>query len=175
MVPITNFASEAAGGNALGLSGSAFLIQLVTFGLALWVLKKFAFGPILSILAKRRETIEAGVSLGEEMRQERAMVAEKSEAALKAARAKADAIVADAEAAARDRVRASEEEAAKKAAAIVKDGQARGEQEVVRARKAFQSELVGLVSDATEAIIDEKVDAKKDAQLIDRALKGQKA
>jgi hypothetical protein len=31
------------------------------------------------------------------------------------------------------------------------------------------------VSDATEAIIDEKVDAKKDAQLIDRALKGQKA
>ncbi|HPG37276.1 F0F1 ATP synthase subunit B [Candidatus Saccharibacteria bacterium] len=175
MLPITNFASESAGGNALGINGSAFLIQLVTFGLAFWVLKKFAFGPILSILAKRRETIEAGVSLGEEMRQERAMVAEKSEAALKAARAKADAIVADAEAAARDRVRASEEEAAKKAAIIVKEGQARGEQEVVRARKAFQGELVGLVSDATEAIIDEKVDAKKDAQLIDRALKGQKA
>ncbi len=175
MVPITNFASEAAGGNALGISGSAFLIQLVTFGLAFWVLKKFAFGPILSILAKRRETIEAGVTLGEEMRQERAMVAEKSEAALKAARAKADAIIADAEAAARDRVRASEEEAAKKAAAIVKEGQARGEQEVTRARKAFQGELVGLISDATEVIIDEKVDAKKDAQLIDRALKGQKA
>ena len=175
MLPITNFASESAGGNALGINGSAFLIQLVTFGLAFWVLKKFAFEPILSILAKRRETIEAGVSLGEEMRQERAMVAEKSEAALKAARAKADAIVADAEAAARDRVRASEEEAAKKAAVIVKEGQARGEQEVARARKAFQGELVGLVSDATEAIIDEKVDAKKDAQLIDRALKGQKA
>ena len=76
MLPITNFASEAAGGNALGLSGSAFLIQLITFGLAFWVLQKYAFKPILSILAKRRETIEAGVTLGEEMRQERAMVAE---------------------------------------------------------------------------------------------------
>lgn len=175
MVPITNFASEAAGGNALGISGSAFLIQLVTFGLAFWVLKKYAFGPILAVLAKRRATIEAGVQLGEEMRKERAAVQEKSEAALKAARAKADGIVADAEAAARDRIRQSEEEAARKAAVIVKEGQARGEQEVVRARKAFQGELVGLVSDATEAIIDEKVDAKKDAQLIDRALKGQKA
>jgi hypothetical protein len=30
-----------------------------------------------------------------------------------------------------------------------------------------------LISEATEAIIDEKVDAKKDAQLIDKALKGQ--
>jgi hypothetical protein len=29
-----------------------------------------------------------------------------------------------------------------------------------------------LVSDATEAIIDEKVDAKKDAALIEKALKG---
>jgi hypothetical protein len=34
---------------------------------------------------------------------------------------------------------------------------------------------VSLISDATEAIIGEKVDATKDAALIDRALKEQRA
>jgi hypothetical protein len=32
--------------------------------------------------------------------------------------------------------------------------------------------LAGLVADATEVMIDEKLDAKKDAGLIERALKG---
>ena len=41
-----------------------------------------------------------------------------------------------------------------------------------RARKQLEGELAGLVADATEAVIDEKIDAKKDAQLIERALKG---
>ena len=39
----------------------------------------------------------------------------------------------------------------------------------------LEKELVGLISDATEAIIEEKVDARKDAQIIERALKGQRA
>ena len=47
--------------------------------------------------------------------------------------------------------------------------------ETQRARKQLQGELVALVSEATETIIGEKVDAKKDAQLIERALKEQQA
>ena len=42
-------------------------------------------------------------------------------------------------------------------------------------RKQLEQEVVSLISDATETIIGEKVDAKKDAALIDRALQGQKS
>jgi hypothetical protein len=45
---------------------------------------------------------------------------------------------------------------------------------MTRARKKLESQIVGWVSDATEAIIGEKVDAEKDAAIIDRALKEQK-
>jgi len=83
--------------------------------------------------------------------------------------------VADAQSAARDTQRDAEEKAAKKAAIIVEEGKNRGEQEVARARKALESDLAGLISDATEAIIGEKIDAKKDASLIDRALKESRA
>ena len=173
---LTTFAAEEASGAAtLGINPKAFLIQLVTFVLAYFVLRKFAFGPILRILNERRTTIETGVKLGEQMRKEKAELDAKLTKELHEARVKADAIIADAETAAREKVRGAEEEAQSKAAIIVKEGKERGEQEVVRARKALESELVSLISDATEAIIGEKVDAKKDAVLIDRALKESRA
>ena len=85
-------------------------------------LKICLWADFVYYFGKRRETIETGVSLGEEMHQERAMVAEKSEAALKAARVSKLTPFGRREAAARDRVRAPpREEAAKKAAAIVKE------------------------------------------------------
>ena len=171
----TEHAESAEGIGALGVSGSAFLIQLITFVLAYFILRKFAFGPILKILNQRRETIENGVLLGEQMRKEKAEFEETVAKELKDARLQADSIVTDAEAAARDTVRKAEEKAQDKAAQIVKDGKVRGEQEVVRARKALESELVGLISDATETIIGEKVDSKKDAALIDKALKESRA
>ncbi len=171
------FAAEesAKGIGALGISGSAFLIQLITFVLVYFVLRKFAIGPITKMLQARREVIESGVSLGEEMKVEKAQFEKTVDKEMKIARKKADEIVADAQSAAKDTIRSAEEKATEKAAIIIDEGKARGEQEVTRARKNMESELAGLVAEATEAVIGEKVDAAKDAQLIDRALKGAKA
>ena len=177
IVSVTQFAETSSSGGigALGVDAKAFAIQLVTFVLAFLVLRKFAFGPILAIMQRRRETIETGVKLGEQMKREKAELEAQVAKELSDARTKADGIMADAEAAARDKIRSAEESAQEKAAIIVKEGKERGEQEVVRARKALEAELVGLISDATETIIGEKVDTKKDATLIDKALKGAKA
>lgn len=176
MSPLTNFAAEEASGlGALGVDPKAFLIQLITFVLVFFVLKRYAFKPILKTLNERRETIESGVKLGEEMRQERAKLDSKIEAALHEARQKADEILAGAQDSGRQAVREAEEKAKQKADGILQAADARIEQDTARARKQLEGELVGLISDATEAIIHEKVDAKKDAALIDRALKGRQA
>lgn len=173
-LPIQFTADSSSGVSALGIDGKAFIIQLITFILAYVVLRKWAFGPIIRVLNERRETINKGVELGEQMQKEKAALEKRVASELHEARTKADGIVAEAESTARDTIRSAEEKAQAKAAIIVKEGQERGEQEVVRARKALEKELVGLISDATEAIIDEKVDATKDAKLIDRALKEQR-
>ena len=174
--PFLQFGSESAEGiGALGLSGSSFLIQLATFALAYIVLRKWAFGPILKIMAERRKTIEDGVRLGEQMTKEKAELDQSITKQLADARRKADGIVSEAEDAARAAIRDAEETAQQKAARIVDEGRVRGKQEVARARKELEAELAGLVSEATEAIIDEKVDVKKDAALMQRALKGVKA
>lgn len=172
---ISQFADSSSGIGALGIDVKALVIQLITFVLAYLVLRKWAFGPVIAAMQRRRETIETGVKLGEAMQKEKAKLEAQVAEKLHDARTQADAIVAEAEATARDTIREGEEKAAEKAAVIVREGKERGEQEVARARKALEAELVGLISDATETIIGEKVDAKKDANLIDQALKGAKA
>lgn len=172
---LTQFGQESSssGIGALGVSGQALLIQLITFVLAYLVLKRYAFKPILKVLQERRETIESGVRLGEEMQKERDELDRKVNETLHDARLKADGIVAEAQDAARERQREAEEKARQKAENITAEAHTRAEQESAQLRKKLEKELVGWVSEATEAIIDEKVDAGKDAALIDKALKRQ--
>lgn len=173
---LTNFAetSESSGIGALGVDGKAFIIQLTTFVLAFLVLKKWAFKPIMKVLDERRRLIEGGVTLGEEMKKERATLEQKVAEQLADARHQADGILATAQDNAREVVREAEDKAKTKADGILVDAKSRIEQETARARQHLQKEMVTLVSEATEAIIGEKVDAKKDASLVERALKGQK-
>ena len=170
----TNFAEtahEATGIAALGVDPKAFLMQLVTFVLAFFVLKRFAFEPISKVLHERRETIESGVKLGEEMQKERAKLEGEVEKALHKAREEADKIISGAHDSGKQAIQEAEEKAKTKAAAVLADAENRIKQDTARARKGLEKELVSLISETTEAIIGEKVDAKKDAALIDKALK----
>ena len=168
----TQFGAEASGIGALGVDGKAFLIQLITFVLAFLVLKKYAFGPIIKIMEQRRKTIESGVTLGEEMKKKEAELEKRVNETLADARKEADEILASADDAARAHAAESQAKAESKAEVIMKEAESRIAQDTARARKKLEGELVGLISDATEAIIDEKVDAKKDAVLLEKALKG---
>jgi F-type H+-transporting ATPase subunit b len=170
---VTHFAtdSSASGIGALGVDVKALVIQLITFGLAYLVLRRYAFGPIMRVMQERRETIDKGVRLGEQMQKQQAELEAKIQKALADARVQADGIVAGANEEARATVRDAEDKARTKADGIFAEAEGRIAQDTQRARTKLEEELVGLISDATEAIIDEKVDAAKDAALIDRALK----
>ncbi len=167
------FAAESSSGlGALGVDGKAFLIQLITFVLAFLVLKKWAFKPITKMLDERRSTIEAGVTLGEQMKKDQAALEATVSETLAEARAEADGIIAGAHETSRQTIREAEDKAHEKATGILKEADQRIANDTKRARKELEGELVGLISEATEAIIGEKIDAKKDAVLIDKALKG---
>jgi F-type H+-transporting ATPase subunit b len=169
---ITQFGAEQTSGlGALGVDGKAFLIQLITFILAFLVLKRFAFKPILKVLKERQDTIDKGVKLGEQMQKDKAEMDEKVADALHKARREADKIIADAESSGRQSIQAAEDTARAKAEDMVNQASARIKQDTAIAKKRLEKDLAGLVSEATEAILQEKIDAKKDSALIDRAIK----
>ena len=95
-VLLTQFGDSSSGLGSLGIDGKAFVIQLVTFLLAFWVLKHWAFGPIVKLMEQRRKTIEDGVSLGEQMRKDKAPLEDQVAKELAKARTEADGILAEA-------------------------------------------------------------------------------
>lgn len=68
----------------------------------------------------------------------------------------------------------AEEKTREKTEAIIAEAESRIKQDTARARHQLENELVDLVSEATEIIIHEKVDANKDAELIDMAMRGER-
>jgi F-type H+-transporting ATPase subunit b len=165
------FGDSSSGIGALGVDGQAFLIQLITFVLVILILRRWAVKPILKILNERRETIEKGVKLGEQLQKDQAALEAKIAAELHKTRAQADKIIAEAQVAGRQAIQEAEEAARTKAEGLITQASERIKQDTALARKRLEKDVASLVSEATEAIIHEKVDAKKDASLIDRALK----
>lgn len=167
-------AEHAAEGLPLGLDPKAFLIQLVTFVLVFMVLKRFAFKPITKMLEKRRQTIEDGVRLGQKLEKEKAKLDDEVARVMREARHEADKIIAAGHKDARAAIREAEKTAQVKAERILADAEERIGEETEHARRKLEKDLVGLVSEATETIVGEKVDAKKDAELVKKAMKGRK-
>lgn len=169
---LTQFGDSSSGIGALGLNLTSFLIQLGTFIIAFLVLRRWAFKPILDVLNRRRETIEQGVVLGEKMQKQQVELEQKIAQALRDARAEADKIIAEAGERGRQSVAAAEAKAKDKSDSLIAAAEDRIDQNIKLARGQLEKELFSLVAEATEAVIGEKVDLKKDAMLIDNALKG---
>lgn len=169
---ITYIGDSSSGLGALGFNAQAFIIQMITFILAFLILRRYAFKPIIKILRERTELIESGVKLGEEMRTKQIELESQVAEELHKARLQADAILAEAQDGAREISREAETKARKKAEIIINEAKQRTELDIARARKQLEHEVIGLVSEATEAIIDEKLDNNRDAALIEKAIKG---
>jgi F-type H+-transporting ATPase subunit b len=158
----------------LGLSASAFVIQLVTFIFVFALLKKFAFNRIVRLLDERHKTIDDGVRMGLRMEEEKAKLDEQVTQSLRDARAEADDIVSAAQKESRETVREAEKAGQRKVDSMIADAEVRIEEDAKHARDRLEKELIGLVSEATETVVGEKVDASKDAELVKKAMKDRK-
>jgi F-type H+-transporting ATPase subunit b len=113
---------------------------------------------------------------GEKSREEKekANLDKTADQIIREARHEADKIISIAHKESREIVQAAEKGAKAKVAAILKEADEQIEEDAQRAKRAVEKDIVNLVSEATEAVVSEKVDASKDAAVIDKALKGRK-
>ncbi len=165
---------KASGLGALGISPSAFVIQLITFAIVFMLMRKFAFKPIIRMLEERRKVIDDGVKMGQKLEKERAKLDSEVVKVMRDARTEADKIIGNGQKEAREIIREAEKAGSRKVDTMMADAEARIAEETEQSKRKLEKEIVELVSDATEAIVDEKVDSAKDAKLIDKAMKGRK-
>lgn len=164
-------AAENGGGiSALGLNWQSFLFQLITFVIVLVILRVFVFGKLVSTLDARQKAVEDSIQNARET-EDTLKNAEKTVAGMLAqARQEADDIVSASHKEAAQMLEAAEAKAAKQAQHIVTEAKAQMDVELSKARESLKAETISLVAQATEQIIGEKLDAKKDAALITAAL-----
>jgi F-type H+-transporting ATPase subunit b len=174
--PVLQFAAEEttkSGFGALGIDFQAFLIQLITFVFVFLILRKYVFGRVVRLLDDRQKTIEEGVKLTADMNVARDKLQEEIERSRQKARLQADQVLSDAHEQAGATLKEAEDAAQRKVDAIMADARKRIEEETHRARRKLEGDMVEMVIAATEIVAKEKIDPKKDSELIEKALRGQ--
>ncbi|MCX6781075.1 MAG: F0F1 ATP synthase subunit B [Candidatus Magasanikbacteria bacterium] len=164
---------EVSGGvvDTLGLKPDVFIAQLVNFLVILFVLWRFAYKPLLKILEDRSAKIEKGLADAERAAAHLSEIEAEHKAAMAETRAEAAAIIKEAHAkgdAKRDEMLASSRE---EIARLVADARKKIAEERTGAAEELKKEISALVVATVSEVLGEKIDAKKDASLMERAIK----
>lgn len=161
--------------SALGIDWKLLVVQGVAFLVLVWILAKFVYPALIKSIDDRRMAIEAGLKEAKESHEALEKAEAKIEKLLADARKEADEIVARSHQEASTMIADAEKGAKTRAERIVEDARNQLDADVVKARETLKKDAAQLVAQATEHIIGEKLDAKKDAALIERALNKERA
>jgi F-type H+-transporting ATPase subunit b len=171
-------ANEAAGGgglaslfDALGLNLQSLLLNAGAFLIVVAVLAKWVYPALTKALDGKIAELETAARLEKEAKRSLEQAQTEVDKMLADARKSADKVMATT----RDEAAAVLEQTRTKAEAqadrIVAEAREQLHKEVRDAQKHLEAETVKLVAQATEAVLAEKLDIKKDAGLIERSLK----
>jgi F-type H+-transporting ATPase subunit b len=160
---------------ALGVNVTLLVENAIAFLILLALLGKFVYPALMRAVDARREAIEAGLKEAKESQEAAEKAQVKVTETLEAARKDADEIVARSHQEASLLVAEAEEKAKTRAEQIVADARQQLDNDVRKARETLKRDTVELVAIATERVIGEKLDDKKDAALVKKALSEERA
>ena len=156
---------------ALGIDWRLLILQIVAFAILVWLLGKFVYPHLINAIDKREQMINDSVKAAHEAEENAEKTQAEIEKLFAEARSESSAIVATAQQEAAALVKEAEDRSKKRADQIIADARQQLDQDVMKARKALRQETADLVALATEKIVREKVDSKKDQELIAAAIK----
>lgn len=155
----------------LGIDWKLLIAQAVNFIVLLWVLRRYAYGPILKALESRTKKIEQGLKDAALSKEKLQTSVEEEERIMAAAREEARDILFRAETSAKERDVAMLEQTKAKIDAMITDADAHLAEEKARLVREAKTELAELVVTATKRVLGDAVDATVDAKLVTGALK----
>jgi F-type H+-transporting ATPase subunit b len=156
--------------DSLGINGWNLLVQLIAFIIFLWLLWRFALGPITRVIDERQGRIRESVEAAERMKAELAATAARNEEVLVEARQQAQQIVAQAREAGESTLTRAREQANAQAEEYLARAEATLRQETQQARQQLRQEVADLAVMAATRIVKKELDPAAQARLIEEAL-----
>ena len=155
-----------------GLNGWQFGIQLVAFLIFVWLLWRFAVGPIVKVMDERQDKIRESMASAERMQQELKATQARNEEALLEARREAQEIVASARQSGEQLLAKAREEANAQAETYLTRAQETLRQESEQARQQLRDEVADIATLAAGRILRKELDPAAQKHLIEETLAG---
>lgn len=153
--------SEPTGGLAsLGINLPMFVAQLINFSIVLFVLWKFAYGPLMRLLDDRTKQIEEGVEKSKEIDARMGRIESEHKELIAQAREEALQIVNASQQHAEARKQEMLAETTKEVQALVARGKEQLQAEKAQMIREAKAELVEIAVAATKKILETTVDEK---------------
>jgi len=154
----------------LGINGWNFAIQMAAFLIFVYLLWRFAVGPIVKVLDTRQDKISESLMAAERMQQELRESAAKNEEVMAQARREAQELLNSARGNAEQIVSRANEEAGAKADEFLNRAQETLRQETAQARQQLRQEVADLAVNAAGKILRKEISADDQRKLIEETL-----
>ncbi len=152
----------------MDVSWQQLLTHAVGFLITVWVLKKFAWGPLLSILEERRQKIAAEFQSIEDEKAKADTLLSEYESKLKDIDSERRAELVKAVDEGKKIATKIESDARAKAREIDAKSKADLKRDIAKAKVQLKNEMVAITMTAAEKILAEKLDDEKNRELIGR-------
>jgi F-type H+-transporting ATPase subunit b len=152
----------------LGVDWKLLIAQAINFGILFWVLRRFAYRPMLEFLESRSARIDKGLKDAEAAQAKLAHMEEQEKQVLGQARSEARTIIASAETAAKKRDAERLLETEEKTKRFLEDARVKIEEEKQKILAEAKQEITDVIALSVEKILKEKVDTTKDKELIEK-------
>jgi F-type H+-transporting ATPase subunit b len=143
---------------------------VVCFLIALYVLKRYAFGPIQKMIDERREQIRRSIEEADKAREEARALLEEHKSLMNEARGEAEQILAEARKTRDSMEQRMREETEAERQRRLEETRREIAAETARALEQIRSEVADLTLEATAIVVGKKLDADRDRELISEAI-----
>ena len=143
---------------------------IVCFLITLFVLKRYAFGPIQTMIDTRREQIRRSLEEAEHAREEARRLLEEHKKLIGQARSEAEHILAEARRTGEAMEHRMREETEAERKRRIEETRREIAAETARALEKIRTEVADLTLEATAIVVGRKLDSERDRELITEAI-----
>lgn len=155
----------------IGISPSAFLIQLINFSIMVFVLGKLLYKPIIRVLSERKKKIEDGLEYETKMKSELLATERKRAEILDKAADEAKKIIEEGKKLGKKTEAEILVKAADEAAVLVAKGKKEIESERAEMEKSLRSKTTEIASAMVEKLLSQVLSQSDQRALIDKKLR----
>lgn len=157
--------------NSFGFDPILLLAQIVNFLILLWVLKRFLYKPILSMLAHRKQAIEEGLKNAEEAQKRLDNAINEQKRILRQAQMEAKKMIEDAKNHAIELINNAQDQAKQAGEKLIEEAENQITQQTQEAEKRLRSHISDLAIEFLQKASTQLFEQKDQEKIVDKAVK----